>query len=325
MFTHIVVPLDGTRFAEAALTPAQALARAFQAQIVVVRVVAPTVPPRTALSWDERQGEVERLDEADAYLHGIVDELRTSGCQANVLLHIGEPGAGIAHAAASGHAGVIVMAAHPRWKADALARAGTTLKVLAKTHIPILAWRAPTTQVSDGELVAQEQQAFLAHRERPILVALDGSRFAEHALELAETLACTFGLPLVLTRAITPAASPAVERTEERAAMEYLQGIRRAVERRGVPRAMIVLRHGTPLRVIERACREFHAGLIVLASHGRSDPAGTFLGSTAARLIEEVVAPVLVVRPEPKEEQFLDKRLRAAPVAYGTAGVAGTG
>ena len=43
----------------------------------------------------------------------------------------------------------------------------------------------------------------------------------------------------------------------------------------------------------------------MLASHGRTGPAGTLLGSTAAHLIEEVGAPMLVVRSEVKEEQFL--------------------
>src|SRR5262249_53654757 len=79
MFTRIVVPLDGTRFAEAALALARELAHAFHSQILVVRAVPPTPLPRMERSWDEQQEEVERLNEADAYLHGIVDELRAQG------------------------------------------------------------------------------------------------------------------------------------------------------------------------------------------------------------------------------------------------------
>src|SRR5262245_50797760 len=308
MFTRIVVPLDGTRFAEAALAPARELAHAFNARILVVRAVQRL--PLAAVAWHEAD-ELTRHGEAHDYLRRIVDTLRAQGYKADLLLRVGEPAAGIAWAAERDHADVIVMAAHPHWRMDPLSKASTTLKVLArtaKTRTPILAWRAAGACASGGILQQEELRPppTLAHGayERPIEVALDGSPFAERALAAAETLARTFDRSLVLTRAIQPATRAGAEGEAERAATDYLQRMRRAAEGRGVGRVVIAARHGTPLSVLDRVRREFDAGLIVLASHGRGGFGGTFLGSTAARLIEEVEVPVLVVRAEHSRRDF---------------------
>ena len=41
MFTRIIVPLDGTGFAEAALAPACELASVFHAKLIITRAVPP--------------------------------------------------------------------------------------------------------------------------------------------------------------------------------------------------------------------------------------------------------------------------------------------
>ncbi len=51
-----------------------------------------------------------------------------------------------------------------------------------------------------------------------------------------------------------------------------------------------------PTSGIEAVWRQYNGGLIVLASHGQSGPSHAFFGSVAANLIEEVEAPLLVVR-----------------------------
>jgi nucleotide-binding universal stress UspA family protein len=305
MFQHLVVPLDGTPFAEAALAPARVLARAFKSRILVVRAVPPAGLPRIAPQPD---GEVdlERVDEADAYLHEVAANLRAAGFDAEMVLFIAEPGAGIARAAEVDHADAIVMTAHPRWKADLLDDASTTLQVLARSRVPLLAWRAEVGAAERGN----EEQGLLERTESPILVPLDGSPFAEAALETAETLARTFSSYLVLVRAVVGPATPVVvpvgesaaregETAAEREAREYLSGMQTQVERRGVG-ATLVVRRGTALGVIDRTWREFDASLIVMASHGNSGIASSFLGSVAAQVIEAVGAPVLVVRPAPE-------------------------
>jgi nucleotide-binding universal stress UspA family protein len=230
-----------------------------------------------------------------------VDDLRAQGYKADLLLYLAEPGAGIAKVAELDHADLILMSTHLHWKVVPSAGPSTTLRVLAQARTPILAWRTrEPLDPEDGADVGM-RPALLSRSESPILVPLDGSRSAEGALAAAETLARTFGRYLVLVHAVEPAASLAAEQQDERSATAYLQGVRRAVEQRGA-RAEIAVRRGTPVGVIDRLRREQNAGLIVLASHGRGGLMGTFLGSVTAAILEELEAPVLVIRPAGLED-----------------------
>jgi nucleotide-binding universal stress UspA family protein len=309
MFNRIIVPLDGSRFAEAALAPARDLARAFGSRILVVEAVPPAGLPRLATGQAD-EPSFDRLDDADAYLHGVVASLREAGCDADMVLYIAEPGAGIARTAEVDHADLIVMTAHPRWKVDLLDNSSTTLQVLARSRIPILAWRAAT----GAEMGSMQEQALLARPESPILVPLDGSRFAEGALATAETLARTFHTYLVLVRAVEhgldgPALSSgdrgpqAAESPAEIEAVKYLERIQAALARSGIG-VTTVARPGIAVEVIDTAWRELDAGLILMASHGTTGIASSFLGSVAARVIEEVGAPVLVVRQDDRSHHI---------------------
>lgn len=307
MFTRIVVPLDGTPFAEAALAPACELARVYGSHLLVVRAVGAAGLPRTAPPL-EKALTVEHLEEADAYLHDIVNALRGAGFAADVVLYVTAPGAAIAQAAELDHADLIVMTAHPRWGVGFLDDTSTTLQVVARSRVPILAWRLGPGVAAANAQALIEERAPLAAPDTPILVPLDGSRFAEAALPVAEDLARRFGAYLVLVRAADDESAivatfhgdgtPGTEEiTAEQEARAYLQRAQAVVEsqRLGVT---VIVRVGGAANVIDMAWRENNAGLIVMASHGKTGMATRFLGSVAARTIEEVHAPVLVVRPE---------------------------
>jgi nucleotide-binding universal stress UspA family protein len=299
MFDRILVPLDGTAFAEHALVPARDLARVFGSRITLVRAVGPSGLPVAA---PERQAALERLDDADAYLHGVRDDLRAAGLDASVALYIAAPGAAVAEAAEVSHSDLIVMAAHPRWRADLLDDASTTLRVLAQTRVALLAWRATLAiAAGSGQGMTGQERAFLGRAESPILVPLDGSAFAEEALPTAEALAGRFGTFVMLVRAVqdpeeAPPFADAVSDYELDEAAAYLGRVRADLARRGVGTA-VVARRGNPVRVIDRVWRECDAGLVVMASHGTSGPGRGFFGSVAAHAIEDLDAPILVVRP----------------------------
>ncbi len=274
MFNRIVVPLDGTPFAEEALTPARALATAFGSRLLIVR--AQHLPALVG-STDE-DATIDELDEADAYLHDTVAKLRGEGFAAELLLYVATPAAGIARAAALDHADLIVMTSHLRWKLPEHTLKSITLDVLAGSRVPILAWRA-----GDHELPS---------RDLPIVVPLDGSDFAEAALPLAETLAKAFDTYLVLVRAVEP--------QDEQAAVHYLRKVAaEAQEERGTHLTTAV-RVGAPLGVIDAVWRENSAALVVIASHGKRPEHKGFLGSVAAGILEEIEVPVLIAQPAPQ-------------------------
>lgn len=297
MFERIIVPLDGSRFAEAALAPARELARAFGSRIVLVRAVPPhglpSVLPGLAPSDAEADGAqvaIERADEADAYLHLVTDHLRQEGYDADMALALAAPGTAIAQVAALTHADLIVMAAHLRWKVPASQDISATLDLLVHSRVPLLAWRVSGIEEPEGGPDVADRPSLLARTESPVILALDGTPLAESAVPVAEALARALGLYIVLVRAVDLPRQAAE-------AHGYLLSIQAGLDQRGIP-AVSKTAAGDPLEVIETAWRENAGGLIVMTSRGRLGPHGTFFGSLAARMLEEVEAPVLVLRPQ---------------------------
>src|SRR5690348_4896660 len=181
MFKRIVVPLDGSRFAEAALAPARELARAAGASILLVRAVPPHSLPdilpgffTDTIGGDGHQADVERANDADAYLHTMTDQLRRAGYDADMALAIAAPGAGIVEAAALDHADLIIMASHLRWKVPAATGASATLDVMVRSRVPLLAWRVNDSAEPEGGLDGDERLSVLARAESPLVVPLDG-------------------------------------------------------------------------------------------------------------------------------------------------------
>jgi nucleotide-binding universal stress UspA family protein len=173
MFERIVVPLDGSRFAEAALAPAHELARAFGSRIVLVRAVPPhglpsVIPGLTAvdIEAEDAQSVAERADDADAYLHTVIDHLRQAGYDADMALDLtlAAPGTAIAQVATLTHADLIVMAAHLRWKVPASPATSAALDVLVQSRVPLLAWRVGSMEEPEGGPDVAERPPLLARR-----------------------------------------------------------------------------------------------------------------------------------------------------------------
>jgi nucleotide-binding universal stress UspA family protein len=119
-----------------------------------------------------------------------------------------------------------------------------------------------------------------------ILVPLDGSVLAEHALPYALHLARAAGGRLVLIRA-TPAAARDAAEAALAATAERLVAA-------GVPVEPQV-RAGEAGAVILEAARAREAGLIAMATHGRSGLGRWLYGSVADRVLRHADRPVLLV------------------------------
>lgn len=286
MFTRIVVPLDGTHFAEAALAPARELAKTFGARLLLVRALAPGLVVDTAATG----ADLQAVSEIDAYLRHMLGMLRTEGFEAQATLQLAEPGRGIVQAAELATDDLIVMASHVRWQLAVRGEPSTTLDVLGQARTPILVWRVSPGFELEGAAREGAQLPVFGRSEFPLIVALGGSAFAERALPYAEALAHAFGQYLVLVQVVRPG-------EPEDEAFTYLHDVMAGVISRGVP-AVVSVRRGDPLGEIERVWRERDGSLIVMASRGNTMTSSGILGSLAARLIEEIEAPLLLVRPQ---------------------------
>jgi nucleotide-binding universal stress UspA family protein len=138
---------------------------------------------------------------------------------------------------------------------------------------------------------------------RSILVGLDGSEAAQHALVRALELAslCDAEVHVLSVEERLPAYAATVGEVEDEERFEhgYFRRIqheaRRLAGERGVPVHLEIV-PGHAAQTIARAAAEHKVDLIVVGHTGHSRLHHLFLGSTADRVVERASCAVLVVR-----------------------------
>lgn len=130
--------------------------------------------------------------------------------------------------------------------------------MLGGCNLPVLVWHGDVHKDDGSVLGMGERSTLLARHEAPILVPLDGSAFAEHALAIA-------------------------------APFTYLARVKDQIVRRGVPVMTITVMGPVfdVLAVFDATRRAVRATVIVPASHALTGSLGPAPGGVAARLIEE--------------------------------------
>ncbi len=144
MFTHILVPVDGSPTAAVAVNKAAALAKVFNSQVTAVYVIDPY--PFTGVGADFAYGQAQYLTAATTEAHTALDAVKTLMEQAGVAVEIvvGEGHSvhnGIMEAAKATGADLIVMGSHGRKGLEKLVLGSVTQRVLADSLIPVLVVR----------------------------------------------------------------------------------------------------------------------------------------------------------------------------------------
>lgn len=147
MFKHLLVPLDGSLLAEAALPVAVEIASRFDSDLTLLRV---TRPPAVASSmgqpvYAERLGELRdwACEEATGYLKQIQNTLRQQGYKVQIHVTEGEPAADVILETAAGFGiDTIVMSTHGRSGISRWVFGSVADRVLRQSNIPVLIVRA---------------------------------------------------------------------------------------------------------------------------------------------------------------------------------------
>ncbi|HEU5200491.1 MAG TPA: universal stress protein [Ktedonobacterales bacterium] len=300
MFKRILVPLDGSLLAEAALAPATVLAERFGAGLLLVR----TIRVHVFAGADPGPAQLDALREAEAYLEQVSQRVRAPGVAVETAIPYDTPPAGITDQAEFRHVDLIVMSTHGRKWVDALLHPSVTMQVLEHTSAPILAWKHTETTAETPQL-----PRFMTDPAAPIVVPLDGSLLAESALPIAEGLSQRFGNPLFLISVaeppripIGPYDYPAMIADVDQAAVaenqQYLHRKQQEIAGRG-QRVETESAIGSPAASIEDYIQKMKAGLVIIASHGRGGLGRWLLGSVAQQLLRDTETPVLLVRFHP--------------------------
>ena len=144
----VLVPLDGTAAAEAALAPAQEVARHVGAALHLVMVV-----PTLGTVRGERQVLAQALplatratldlegEEARRYLEEVAERLRAGGTTVTTEVRRGDTPSALADKAAEAGVGLVVVATHGRVGVQAVWAGSVTLRLLARTRVPLLLLR----------------------------------------------------------------------------------------------------------------------------------------------------------------------------------------
>jgi nucleotide-binding universal stress UspA family protein len=136
--TQILVPLDGSALAQAALVPALELARKYGARLLLMRAAEAHTPPMA----DPIDAQVAAVREAEQYLAGVRDQVKRAGAtDVDVSVWYGAPAQAIVEAAKYRKADLIVMSTHGRSGIGRLVLGSVAEKVLRATAVPILLLR----------------------------------------------------------------------------------------------------------------------------------------------------------------------------------------
>ncbi len=302
----VLVPLDGSPFAEQALPWAAAIAAAARARLRLTLVhQSPSPPP-----LDKATGrlytriELSLIKAQRDYLAKVADRVRREhGVQVARATLQGTPAPALARYIQEMDPEIVVMTTHG---AGGIRRAwlGSVADQLVRSlETPMLIIRPrEADQVPAGIAELQE-----------ILVALDGSRRAEAALPPAATLAILLKARLALVREVQPVVpftdpvrpfpvgfDEELTRLSRAEAQDYLDDVSERLNAAGVPASGAAVVGGSAFEAIQDAARAPGTGMIALATRGRGGVSRLVLGSVADKLVRGGELPVLVTRPKGK-------------------------
>jgi nucleotide-binding universal stress UspA family protein len=143
---QILVPLDGSALAEAALAPAAAIAELFEAELVLVQIVPPLtagslLPVNFAAGYDRDAVALQRK-QAQEYLEDLSEDLRKRGTRVrttvSVAPNVGEALIGLAHPQ---RLDLVAIATHGRSRVQRLMLGSVADKLIRGAEPPVLVVR----------------------------------------------------------------------------------------------------------------------------------------------------------------------------------------
>jgi len=300
MIKHLLVPLDGTSLAEAALPVTRYLARQLKARVTLLHVIEPDSRPLV-------HGEPHLTDRAaaEAYLGRLVAELTAAGIASDQHVHdesAPQIAGGIVEHEQELHPDLVVMCTHGPETLDRRLRGSLAQQVVARGRTPLLLVRPGTPAASEP---------FALQR---LLVPLDGDPHHEQGFALACELARAGKAQLQLLSAVPRFGSLAGQRASlarylpgatwmlQGVTVENLRGylgglLERAAEQGLTAGAEVCT--GKPGPLITSAAENNDSDLIVLATHGKAGTEAFWANSVAAWVQARSARALLLVPVQP--------------------------
>jgi nucleotide-binding universal stress UspA family protein len=294
---RLIVPLDGSHLAEAALPITRQLAERLGAPVTLVHLIERNAPQQI-----HGQHHISNPEEAERYLSELGRRVFPSGPRVEQHVHAAEitdvPRA-IAEHATELSSDLVVMCAHGQIGLRKLLFGSIAQRVAASSAVPVLLIRSG------------EGGAAPVLTERPLLVLLDSTGVDRQSLPLAVALAKVFDVSLHLVVVVPtlrtlsglgaasglllPATTTKILQLAHSDASEYLSGQIASLEAEGLRVIGEVLR-GEPSEIIVKTARQVTPALIVLGIHNEESLAAFLSNSAVSKVASCTPLPLLLVR-----------------------------
>ena len=302
MFRRILLPLDGSQLAEAALPAAASLAQTLKAPVTLLHVIEENAPETV-----HQNRHLTKPDEAEAYLKKVAREAFSQDLPVETHVHtaqVKDVPKSITEHVGEFNPDLIIMCAHGSGGIRDLLFGGIAQQVVAQGTTPLLLLQPTTAQ----------QKAFKLHR---ILLPLDSESVHDESLPFAEGLAKAYQAELYLlsvvptfgtlrgeeaaTSSILPATTSALLDAKEEAAKGHLQEHLNLLSRAGL-RASAEVARGDPTQVIVNVAERVAADLIILSTHRRAGLSAFWERSVAPNVVRRTRVPILLIPLKSEKE-----------------------
>jgi nucleotide-binding universal stress UspA family protein len=262
MFQNILVPLDGSHLAEAALPAAASFAEKLNAPVTLLHVIEQNAPDAV-----HNERHLTRPEEAEAYLQGLAQHSFPG--EMKVKWHVHNAGVTDVTASIVEHTGefepdLIIMCAHGRSGIRDMIFGRIAQQVVAKGATPLLLLQPMTSHLKPFAI-------------RRILIPLDGESIHDDSLPIAKNLAKAYNAELYMlcviptlsnlhgdeaaTSTILPSTTNALLDIKEEHAKEHFQVHLNEIIDEGISASAEIAR-GDPAQTIVHTAEKIGSDLI---------------------------------------------------------------
>lgn len=296
MLKHILLPLDGSQLAEAAIPLTTDLAVKLNAQVTLLHVIEKNAPEKI-------HGQHHLVDDEEAcrYLKSVAAEKFPLSLHIESHVHteeVSEVARSIVEHSGEFAPDLIILCAHGEGGLRNLVVGSIAQQVIAARRVPVLLLKPD----DEGKIQYSGMTS--------LLVALDGDPEHDASLQTAAELATGLDIRIHLIRVVPtlgtlnpqesasgtllPSATAAMLEIEEEEAANYLQKKLEALKTSGIDATAEVVR-GDPSQEVIKSAGQQNSSIIILGTHGKKGMNAFWAGSVAPRIVAASTFPVLLV------------------------------